>query len=137
MVEQRKKVVLDTNLFVAAFWNRRSASARIIERALEGEFDVCYTPQMRAELGLVLRKIRVAQPYVERVGRLFDEAVCVEGRPAPVYTEDREDQKFLECAVAADADYVITSDEHLLRLKRVGNTAILTPTRFVKEARSR
>jgi len=137
MAEQRWKLVLDTNLLVAAFWNRRSASARILEGALEGEFAVFYTPRMRAELDLVLRNIRATQPYRERVDSFFDRAVRLEGRPAPVYTEDAEDQKFLECAAAADADYLITSDEHLLRLKSVGNTAIVTPTRFLRETHLR
>ena len=123
-------VVLDTNLFVAAFWNRRSASARIVGACLDGRFTPAYTWRMRTEMDKILRNTRTTTPYREMVDRLFDAAMLVEPQPVAARTEDPDDQKFLECAASAGADYIITSDAHLLRLCRTGRTEIVTPVRF-------
>jgi predicted nucleic acid-binding protein len=45
----------------------------------------------------------------------------------PVITEDVADDRVLACALSAGADWIITGDDHLLRLKSYRNVAILTP----------
>jgi len=44
-----------------------------------------------------------------------------------IVKEDQTDNKILECAIAANADYVITYDKHLLRLKEFKSIRIITP----------
>ncbi len=46
--------------------------------------------------------------------------------------EDPEDNKFLECALEGKADYLITSDRHLLELGEFAVTKICKPTQFLK-----
>lgn len=46
--------------------------------------------------------------------------------------EDPEDNKFLECALEGKADYLITSDRHLLELGEFAQTKIRKPTQFLK-----
>lgn len=46
--------------------------------------------------------------------------------------KDPEDNKILECAVEANADYIITGDKHLLKLKRFEETKVVTPSDFIK-----
>ena len=43
-----------------------------------------------------------------------------------------EDNKFLEAAVAGEADFIITSDRHLLNLKKFNSMPIVTPNNFWK-----
>jgi len=45
--------------------------------------------------------------------------------------EDPTDNKFLECAVEAKADYIISGDKHLLKIKKFKETKILTPNKFL------
>jgi len=47
-----------------------------------------------------------------------------------VINEDPEDNKILECALAARADIIISGDKHLLNLGKFKKTRILTPTEF-------
>ena len=47
-------------------------------------------------------------------------------------SRDVEDNKFLVCAVEAQAHYLVTSDEDLLTLKEYAGTRILPPHEFVK-----
>jgi putative PIN family toxin of toxin-antitoxin system len=47
-----------------------------------------------------------------------------------VMEEDPEDNKILECALAAGAKIVVSGDKHLLRLGKFKNTRILAPREF-------
>ena len=39
---------------------------------------------------------------------------------------DEPDNRILECALAADADVIVTGDRAMLALGRIGNTRIIT-----------
>lgn len=41
--------------------------------------------------------------------------------------EDPADDRVLDCAVAAEADYLITGDMHLLHLRNLGGVKVVTP----------
>jgi len=124
-------VVLDTNLFVAAFWNRHSASAEILTACLEGRARPYYTQSIRRELLLILRNIKASESYRQRVAGILDAAVEVHAAGGlSVVADDPDDDKFLECARAVPADYLVTSDDHLLQLGQFGATRILKPTEF-------
>jgi hypothetical protein len=47
-----------------------------------------------------------------------------------VIAEDEPDNRILECAVAADAAFIVTGDRHLRRLARRG-IVILNPSDFL------
>jgi predicted nucleic acid-binding protein len=50
----------------------------------------------------------------------------------PKMVRDVTDRKFLELALAGDVDYLITNDRrHLLSLKKIGRTQIVTPHKFM------
>jgi len=45
--------------------------------------------------------------------------------------DDKDDYRILECAEAAQAGYIVTGDDDLLRLRRFGATEIVSPRGFV------
>jgi len=47
-----------------------------------------------------------------------------------VITEDAEDDKILDCALAAGANVIVSGDRHLLELGKYKKTKILTPREF-------
>jgi len=49
-----------------------------------------------------------------------------------VISADPEDNKFLECAVAADADYIVSGDHHLLKLGEYGGIRIVKASEFLE-----
>ncbi len=51
--------------------------------------------------------------------------------------EDEDDNRVLEAAVEAHADYIVTGDSDLLRLKTFRKIVIVAPDQFVKEITSR
>ncbi len=46
---------------------------------------------------------------------------------------DPDDDKFLSCALAANAMYLVSGDKDLGVLERIGATLIVTPGQFVRE----
>jgi uncharacterized protein len=133
IVEKPWIVVLDINLVVAAYWNQSSASARIIRACIQGGLTAAFTDKMISGLWRILRNIKASQRYLDEVVEpLLESGRHTEPMAAPVVSEDPEDQSFLECAVGADADYLISSDRHLLKLGYCGRAVIVTPSEFVR-----
>ncbi len=126
-------MVLDTNLIVAAYWNRRSASANILNACVDGRLSLYYSDQIRREVHLILRNIRAKDEFKKRVDKALASGteITVPGFLS-VVKDDPEDDKFLECALYARAQYVVTSDEHLLRIKEFEGIRIIKPTEMHK-----
>ena len=126
-------MVLDTNVFIAAYFNRKSASARIIDLCLENKHKLIFSPRLRKEVRLILKNVRAEREFREKIRSLFVNASKVKPTKK-VFTvkEDPEDNKFLECALEGEADYLITSDRHLLELEEFAQTKICKPTQFLK-----
>jgi len=120
-------VVLDTNVFVAAYWAPSSASARIVRACVEGTIRAVYTSESRGETLAVLRRMKIPEDYVRRLDAYWESAELVEAAPADdVAIDDPEDRKFLEAAMGGEADFLVSNDEHLLSVGYVGRTEILT-----------
>jgi len=48
-----------------------------------------------------------------------------------IVLEDPDDNRILECAVEAEANYIITGDFHLLKLSRYRNIEVLNVVEFL------
>jgi hypothetical protein len=124
------RVVMDTNVFIAARWNPRSTSARLLRLCAEGELQACYTRDMRAELNLILRSVRAPQEFREFVERVFAAGRLITRAPRlSIVKEDPDDNKYLACAIAADAA-VVTSDRHLLQMDGWRGVRVMSPRKF-------
>ncbi|MDH7600732.1 MAG: putative toxin-antitoxin system toxin component, PIN family [Armatimonadota bacterium] len=136
MTEHPKKlirVVLDTNVFVAAYWAPSSASAQLIQACRKGLARAQYSPEVRSEVERVLRMIKARQQFLQSLEAFWAtaeqvRAVCVD----TVRVSDPDDQKFLEAAVGAQSDFLVTNDQHLLSIGQIGRTEIVTPSRVMK-----
>ena len=49
-----------------------------------------------------------------------------------VVKKDPSDNKFIECAIAANADYLVSGDEHLLEIGRYQDTRIVSVREFLQ-----
>lgn len=135
MTEEPISVLLDTNVFVAAYWAPHSASARLIEACAGGRLRAHYSVQVKDEVLHILRTIRVRDSYLRQLDPFWERAVQV--RPEPIegiHIDDLDDRKFLEAALGGGTDFLVTNDDHLLRVGFVGRTEILTPGSMVRIA---
>jgi putative PIN family toxin of toxin-antitoxin system len=121
------RVVLDTNVLVAAAYNPGSASRRVVEACLAGELTAVLSPALRREYEHILPRAVRGQPYLETLRRLLDRAEVVE--PAEthrVVPDDPDDDKLVAVALAAGAS-LVTNDAHLLAVAGHEGLRVLRP----------
>jgi predicted nucleic acid-binding protein len=126
----RQAVVLDTNVFVAAGFNARSASAKIVDAVRHGELRMVWNDATRREIERILRRIPPLR--AKPVAELFRpaERVTVETRPERfAEIPDADDWKFAALAHATGAT-LVSSDEHLLQYRGPLRLRVLAPGSF-------
>jgi putative PIN family toxin of toxin-antitoxin system len=110
------RVVLDTNVLVAAAYNPGSASRRVVEACLSVELTAVLSPALRREYEFVLARAVRGQTYLEQIRRLLESAEVVDPAQTPrVVPDDPEDDKLVATALAAGA-VLVTNDTHLLAI---------------------
>ena len=108
-----RRIVIDTNVFVAAGFNPRSAAARILAGVREGRFQLIWNEPTRRETELILRQIPPLD--WESVADLFHPKTEFLGPVDPesfVFVPDPEDRKFAALSVATQTP-LVTNDNHL------------------------
>lgn len=112
------RVVADTNIFISALMFG-GLPGIFLDLALVKSFQLVTSPALLDELDEKLRgKFEVSAEDAARI-RLRLEANAMVVEPAftlAVIKEDPDDDRVLECAVAGNADYVVSGDRHLLKL---------------------
>jgi uncharacterized protein len=126
-----RRIIIDTNVFVAAGFNPRSAAARILSAVRERRFQLIWNEPTRRETELILRQIPPLD--WERVADLFRPEMEFLGPVDPesfVFVPDPEDRKFAALSVAAQTP-LITNDNHLLSPRNSIGVDVLTPRAFL------
>lgn len=115
-------VVLDTNVLVQAL-PTRSRYHKIWTDFLAGRYCLCVSNEILSEYEEILGQHaspEVAHNVVEAIAR----------HPQTLYREsyfhfhlladvDKDDDKFVDCAITANADYIVTDDSHFNHLKQI------------------
>ena len=125
---------MDTNVVVSGL-NFRGNEPLAVELALRGRFELYLSSFILEEVAGVLgRKFGWDEDRVADAGRTLEEAATViEPQRLPDVIEANEaDNRILECAVEASADFLITGDRrHLLPLEKHQGVRILNAPRFL------
>lgn len=126
-------VVLDTNVFVAAGFNPRSESARILAAVRDGRLRMAWSQATRRETERIVGQIPPIRSM--SLDEFFREADRLDvPADALAYAEvpDAEDRKFAALADAAGA-VLVTADDHLLVGRDAAPYRVLTPGEFARE----
>lgn len=132
------KVVVDSNVLVSGTILSRGHPFEILEAWRRGEFILVTSREMLAEVEAVLRRPKIFEKYrltEDLVARLLaavehDAIVAEAGPVVPLPDVEPHDVKFLSCAEAAAADYLVTGDRALLKLRTFRETRIVDPVTF-------
>jgi len=124
-------VVIDTNVFVAAGFNSRSAAARILVAVRAGYFLLVWNKSTRRETETILHRIPgLDWARVEDLFRPEGEFTGPVDPDAFVMIADWDDRKFVALSAAATTP-LVTSDNHVLAQQRAVGIEILSPRAFV------
>jgi len=124
------KIVLDTNLLIDGSSDVYNYGSRIVDEVLSGKLQAFANRATLGENRLIARQKISDKNYLNKLNSFFDCVNLVETRNYLDVVEDHDDNKILESAVESDSDYLITSDNHLLKLGQYENVKIIPPSQF-------
>ena len=124
------KVVIDTNVIVSALINPKGYPAKTFNLFLNEKLQLYYDNRIieeyvsvlnRERFGFDKQSINALMDYIKNTG------VFTIANPISIEFEDEEDKKFLEVALSAKADYLITGN-----IKHFPDSdIIITPKNFI------
>ena len=127
------RVVLDTNILISAlFW--RGNPYNVVLNALKKKYVLYLSQEILNELEEKLRiKFRFPEDKIRNhIGILRENGKVTEPDvKLDIIREDPDDNKFLECAVSCNADFIVSGDKHILKLKEFKGIKILTAKEFL------
>jgi len=127
-------VVVDTNVLVSGLLNPFSLPGEIVRMISSGDLHLCLDGRFLAEYSDVLRRSKF-QFNVALVAALLDQVehggVLIAGIPLHTSLPDADDAPFLEVALAADAQCLVTGNlRHFPSSSRQG-MIVLPPRQFL------
>ena len=130
------RVVLDTNVVVSALLFKTTLS-KIIALWQRGAIIPVISKDTFQELQTVLayHKFALTQDEIRAMleGEILPFFEVIEVREdVKGICADPADDKFLACALAASADYLVSGDKALTDLKQYKSVTIITPSEFLK-----
>jgi putative PIN family toxin of toxin-antitoxin system len=127
------RVVIDTNVVVSANLNDEGLPAAILDLAANKRILMCISEAVVAEYKEVLNRPRLKLPP-QRIARALTvirkTSLLVKPKGTVTIIEDEPDNRLLECARAADADYLVTGNTKHFP-PRFEGTRIVTPKQFI------
>ncbi|MFQ5865955.1 MAG: putative toxin-antitoxin system toxin component, PIN family [bacterium] len=129
------KIVIDTNVIVKAACGKGQAR-KLLDAWLEGEFQLLISNTMLLEYEEVLTRPKfnfpkwaIASffyPFISKANQIHPT------RLHALVIEDPDDNKFIDCAIEGKANFIVSEDPHLLKLKQVEGIRIVTTNKFLK-----
>ena len=129
------RIVLDTNVVVSAILFGGKPQ-EILEAALAGDFRLCISEPMVVELQGVLQRPKfefnrqIVQSIVSEITLLAEWVTPT--KHFELVEDDPADNDVIDCAVEANADFLISGDRHLLQLGMCVNIQIVSSDSFIK-----
>ena len=132
------RITVDTNVLISAtFWY--GDSHKIIELVEQKKLILVLSKNILQEYSEVLEYDEIQEKIIDKnldmkytLHKLISLATIVEPTlRLDIVKDDSDDNRVLECALEGQVDYIITQDNHLLKLKQFQNISIMTPTEFL------
>lgn len=136
MGTETETVVFDTNVLVSALGFGGKPLECLLLSIVESNVEIDFSDETLSELRRVMEYEHL--PFTEeeksRYPKILEDlAVIVEPDMNVNEVRDEDDDIFLECALAADADYIVSGDDDLLELEEFRGVSIVTPEEFLQK----
>ena len=128
-------IVLDTNVLVSGFLSDRGTPARILGLAVEGRIRLCLDSRIAHEYERVLSKPKfgLSRINIQSVLMvLYDDALWIEPPPFDISLPDPDDLMFVETAIAALSDALVTGNKRHYPQHKMRAIKVLSPAEFIE-----
>jgi putative PIN family toxin of toxin-antitoxin system len=128
------KVVIDTNVFVSSFFGGNPR--KIVDLWKSGQLTLCLSRPIIDEYVEVLQRLglkneRELSELLSLFAHGFHVLFSAKTPELHLVEKDPNDDKFIECAVALKADFVISGDKALVAIQDYMGIRIVTPKKFL------
>ena len=128
------RVVVDTNVFVSSFFGGNPR--KIVDLWKSGQLTLCLSKSIIDEYVEVLQRLglkneRELSELLNLFAHGFHSTFSAKTPELHLVEEDPDDDKFIECAVALKADFVISGDKALIAIQDYMGIRIVTPKEFL------
>ena len=123
------RIVIDTNIFVSSFFG--GIPRRIVEYWFSGRVHLCVSRPILKEYLEVLGRFQFhREDLFRRLVMAFEKGLNVLFVDNPKEQnwigEDPGDNKFVACAIALHAEYIVSGDSHLREAGEIGGVKIVS-----------
>jgi uncharacterized protein len=115
------KVVIDTNILWVSI-SSKSSTHWVVQHLLAGTFTLCVTTEILEEYEEIIGKQlgqQTAIAFMELLDNLPNVAEITRYYSWLLIHTDPDDNKFVDCAIAANAQYLATNDKHFNVVKQI------------------
>ena len=132
-----RRIVLDTNCLLQALPSR-SPYHKIWTEVLAGRICLCVNTEILNEYEEILSQKttrEIARNVVEAIARLHTTVYQDAYFHFGLIDADPDDNKFVDCAVITNAEYIVTNDTHFNVLKQIDwpRLTVITIKEFAKQ----
>ena len=130
-------IVLDTNCLLQALPSK-SPYHKIWTDVLDGKISLCVNTDILEEYEeMIAQKStpEIANNVVEAIANLTTTTMQNTYVHFELLPADSDDNKFVDCAIASDAEYIVTNDKHFNPLKQIPwpKVEIIKIAEFIKQ----
>ena len=123
----QRNIVLDTNCLLQII-ARKSKNYFLWEGFLNGDYCLCYTTEILEEYKEILC-LKTNRLIATMVLEIITQAPNTQRVDAHYHwnliTQDPDDNKFVDCAVFANADFIVSDDKHFKDLENIDFPRVL------------
>jgi putative PIN family toxin of toxin-antitoxin system len=128
------KVVVDTNVFVSSFFGGNPR--KIVDLWKSAQLTLCLSKPIIDEYVEILQRIglknkRELRELLSLFAHGFHSIFTAKTPALHLVEEDPDDDKFIECAVSLNADFIVSGDKALLAIQDYMGIRIVTPKEFL------
>lgn len=117
----QRNIVLDTNCLLQII-ARQSKNYFLWEGFLNGDYSLCYTTEILEEYEEILcvKATPLIATMVIEIIKQAPNSIAVDAHYHwNLITKDVDDNKFVDCAIVANADFIVSEDKHFKELEDI------------------
>lgn len=131
------KVVLDTNIYLSALIFPGSAPEEVLSLGKTRKIQIYISSFILSEIkNILVIKFDYSDDYAKKIiDEILKFTILVEPNVRiDIIKEKKDDNRILECAVSAKADFLISGDKkHILIHKKIRTTCIVSAREFLNQ----
>jgi putative PIN family toxin of toxin-antitoxin system len=120
-MNNKPRVVLDTNVLLVSI-SSKSDTHWLLQGLLQEEFELIISNEILSEYEEIISRkfsVEVARDVIRTLLLLPNVGRSEIYYKWSLITADEDDNKFADCAVASNADFLVTNDKHFDHLKEI------------------